>query len=43
VGQTKWAAWRRKEQLDSVCEANLDEQINLVINVLDSTFAHGPE
>jgi len=43
VGQAKWAAWRRKEQLDSVCEANLDEQINLVINVLDSIFAHGPE
>ena len=28
MGQAKWAAWRRKEQLESVCEENLDEQIN---------------
>jgi len=43
VGQAKWAAWRRKEQLESVCEENLDEQINLVINVIDAVFVHGPE
>lgn len=43
VGQAKWAAWRRKEQLESVCEETLDEQINLVTNIIDSVFAHGPE
>lgn len=34
---------RRKEQLESVCEENLDEQITLVIEVLDSAFVRGPE
>ena len=43
VGQAKWAAWRRKEQLESVCEESLDEQINLVTNIIDSVFAYGPE
>ena len=43
VAQAKWAAWRRKEQLESVCEEILDEQINLVTNIIDSVFAHGPE
>ncbi len=43
VGQAKWAAWRRKEQLESVCEENLDEQIALVAKVLDSVFVQGPE
>lgn len=41
VGQAKWAAWRRKEKLESVCEENLDDQINLVINILDPVFASG--
>jgi hypothetical protein len=43
VGQAKWAAWRRKEHLESACEANLDDQIALVISQLDFVFAHGPE
>jgi Nucleotidyl transferase AbiEii toxin, Type IV TA system len=43
VGQAKWAAWRRKEHLESACEANLDDQITLVASYLDSVFAHGPE
>lgn len=43
VAQAKWAAWRRKEQLESLCEENLDEQITLVIKVLDSVFVRGPE
>jgi len=43
VGQAKWAAWRRKEQLESACEENLDDQITLVAFYLDSVFAHGPE
>jgi len=42
VGQAKWAAWRRKEHLESVCEENLDDQITLVASYLDSVFAHGP-
>ncbi len=41
VGQAKWAAWRRKENLESVCQESLDEQINLVINILDPVFASG--
>lgn len=43
VGQAKWAAWRRKEGLESACEANLDDQIAQVVSCLDSVFAHGPE
>lgn len=43
VAQAKWAAWRRKEQLESVCDEKLDEQIILVIKVLDSVFVRGPE
>ncbi len=43
VAQAKWAAWRRKEHLESVCEENLDDQITLVASCLDSVFAHGPE
>lgn len=43
VAQAKWAAWRRKEHLESVCEENLDDQIVLVASYLDSVFAHGPE
>lgn len=41
LGQAKWAAWRRKENLESVCQESLDEQINLVINILDPVFASG--
>ena len=43
VAQAKWAAWRRKEHLESVCEENLDDQVVLVASYLDSVFAHGPE
>ncbi|MCV7093229.1 nucleotidyl transferase AbiEii/AbiGii toxin family protein [Mycobacterium interjectum] len=43
VAQAKWAAWRRKEHLESVCEEKLDDQIALVVSRLDSLFAHGPE
>ena len=42
VGQAKWAAWRRKEHLESACEEDLDDQITLVASYLDSIFAHGP-
>jgi len=43
VAQAKWAAWRRKEHLESACEENLDDQITLVASYLDPVFAHGPE
>lgn len=43
VAQAKWAAWRRKENLQSACEENLDDQITLVASYLDSVFFHGPE
>lgn len=38
VGQAKWAAWRRKEGLEEVCEARLDDQVRLVAAVLDPIF-----
>ncbi|BAK37577.1 hypothetical protein MLP_45630 [Microlunatus phosphovorus NM-1] len=41
VGQAKWAAWRRKERLEAVCEADLDEQMALVASCLDPVFNHG--
>ncbi|WP_373235180.1 nucleotidyl transferase AbiEii/AbiGii toxin family protein [Mycobacterium marinum] len=43
VAQARWAAWRRKEHLESVCEENLDDQIALVTSSLDYVFAHGLE
>lgn len=43
VAQAKWAAWRRKEHLESVCEENLDDQIVLVCEVLDPVFSRGPD
>ena len=41
IGQAKWAAWRRKERLEAVCEADLDEQMALVASCLDPVFSHG--
>lgn len=41
IGQAKWAAWRRKERLEAVCEADLDQQIALVASCLDPVFSHG--
>lgn len=41
VGQAKWTAWRRKERLEAVCEADLDEQMALVASCLDPVFNHG--
>jgi len=43
VAQAKWAAWRRKEHLESACEENLDDQITLVATYLDPVFVKGPE
>lgn len=41
IGQAKWAAWRRKERLEAVCEADLDEQMAQVASYLDPVFSHG--
>lgn len=41
IGQAKWAAWRRKERLEPVCEADLDQQMALVASYLDPVFSHG--
>ncbi len=38
VGQAKWAAWRRKERLEAICEADLDQQMVLVASYLDPVF-----
>lgn len=43
IGQAKWAAWRRKERLEAVCDADLDEQMALVASYLDPVFSHGDE
>jgi hypothetical protein len=43
VAQAKWAAWRRKEHLESACEENLDSQMTLVASCLDPVFVKGPE
>ena len=43
VTQAKWAAWRRKEHLESACEENLDDQITFVASHLDPVFLKGPE
>ncbi|MBN9212777.1 MAG: hypothetical protein BGO45_00030 [Microbacterium sp. 71-36] len=38
LSQPKWAAWRRRERLEDVCEANLDDQIVRVAAILDPVF-----
>ncbi|MDO4784769.1 MAG: nucleotidyl transferase AbiEii/AbiGii toxin family protein [Propionibacteriaceae bacterium] len=42
VGQAKWAAWRRKERLESVSEASLDEQVSRVASFIDPIFGASP-
>lgn len=39
--QAKWAAWRRKEGLEDISEANLDDQMRCVASVLDPVFGLG--
>jgi hypothetical protein len=38
----KWAAWRRKESLQSVAEEDLDAQVARVARILDPLFAAAP-
>ncbi|GAB3714347.1 nucleotidyl transferase AbiEii/AbiGii toxin family protein [Nocardiopsis nanhaiensis] len=42
VGQTKWKAWRRKEGVEDISEASLDDQMAKVAEVIDPVFSHGP-
>lgn len=41
VGQFKWAAWRRAQQLESVSAELLDDQVALVAEILDPIFGPG--
>ncbi|OMB99879.1 hypothetical protein A5733_05005 [Mycobacterium sp. NS-7484] len=43
VAQAKWAAWRRKEHLETACEEILDNQLALVAACLDAVFVLGPD
>ena len=43
TSQAKWAAWRRKERLQNMCEPRLDDQMLAVIAVLDPVFSRGPK
>lgn len=42
IGQTRWAAWRRREKLEALSEESLDDQVALVAEILDPVFAQGP-
>ena len=42
IAQAKWAAWRRKEGLEDMCESDLDDQMCEVIAILDPVFQAGP-
>ena len=42
IEQAKWAAWRRKEHLEGVCEVQLDDQVTLVARFIDPVFASTP-
>ena len=38
IGQAKWSAWRRKERVEDVSEADLVDQVALVASYLDPIF-----
>lgn len=39
--QPQWAAWRRKEGFEDICDESLDAQVRAVAAVLDPVFARG--
>jgi hypothetical protein len=41
ISQPKWAAWRRKEGFEDICDESLDVQVTAVAAVLDPVFARG--
>lgn len=42
IAQPKWAAWRRKEGFETICEERLDDQVLLVAHILDPVFGAWP-
>lgn len=38
VGQAKWAAWRSRQKVEELCEANLDDQVARVLVFIDPVF-----
>lgn len=42
IAQPKWAAWRRKEGFEAISEAQLDDQMLLVAQVVDPVFDADP-
>ena len=38
LSQAKWAAWRRKNNLEGVCEELLDDQMKLIVEMLNPVF-----
>lgn len=42
IGQPRWAAWRRKEGLEAVCESLLDDQMSLIAHFIDPIFSVAP-
>ena len=42
IEQAKLAAWRRKERLEEICEAQLDDQVTFVARFIDPVFASTP-
>lgn len=43
IGQSRWAAWRRKESLEAVCKALLDDQVTLIARFIDPIFGVAPQ
>ena len=41
ISQPKWAAWRRKEGFEHICDESLDAQVAAAAAVLDPVFARG--
>lgn len=42
IGQAKWLAWRRTEELEALSEESLDDQAALVASYLDPVFRFSP-
>jgi len=41
IAQPKWAAWRRKEGFEDICDESLDAQVAAAAAALDPAFARG--
>jgi hypothetical protein len=38
IGQQKWANWRRRMKVEDICEAQLDDQMKLIAELLGPIF-----